>query len=120
MFYYSILQYSYSTIFMSIILSYGFGPYAFNLSTVVAGIVPNAGIMPTKTPREEEFIAGLRYRNSLLVQIESAFFQDLWVQKQKMKKFVKRQQALETVVSRVCGSKRKSVRKKNDHCFWRC
>ena len=44
-------------------------------------------------------------------QLEKAFFKGKWYQKQKMRKFCKHQKAMEDVVTRICGTKKKEQQK---------
>ena len=66
-----------------------------------------------KTEVEEDLVEAIRYRIQLLPAMHGLRFKDLWLQKQRMRKFVKRQRALETVVERFCGTSNKVKQKEN-------
>jgi hypothetical protein len=70
-----------------------------------------------KTAEVDEFLYAYAYRNSLVERLEAAFFTNLWHPKQKMRKWVKRQQALETAVAKVCGTKDHREQKKTIVAF---
>ena len=64
-----------------------------------------------KTELLAELDAGIDYRVELLGTMEQLLYDKLWSQKQRMRKFVKRQRALETVTARFCGTKNKVEQK---------
>ena len=66
-----------------------------------------------KTEVEADLVKAIRYRVALLPAMHGLRFKDLWLQKQRMRKFVKRQSALETVVARFCGTANKVKQKEN-------
>ena len=66
-----------------------------------------------KTEVEADLVKAIRYRVALLPAMHRLRFKDLWLQKQRMRKFVKRQSALETVVARFCGTANKVKQKEN-------
>ena len=66
-----------------------------------------------KTEVEADLVKAIRYRVALLPAMHDLRFKDLWLQKQRMRKFVKRQSALETVVARFCGTANKVKQKEN-------
>ena len=66
-----------------------------------------------KTEVEADLVEAIRYRVALLPAMHDLRFKDLWLQKQRMRKFVKRQSALETVVARFCGTANKVKQKEN-------
>ena len=66
-----------------------------------------------KTEVEADLVEAIRYRVALLPAMHGLRFKDLWLQKQRMRKFVKRQSALETVVARFCGTANKVKQKEN-------
>ena len=57
-----------------------------------------------KTEVEADLVEAIGYRVALLPAMHDLRFKDLRLQKQRMRKFVKRQSALETVVARFCGT----------------
>lgn len=65
-----------------------------------------------KTEVEADLIAAFKHCSALLPKMDELLFKDLWLQKQKMRKFVKRQRALETLTARFCGTTNK-VEQKN-------
>ena len=66
-----------------------------------------------KTEVEADLVEAIGYRVALLPAMHDLRFKDLWLQKQRMRKFVKRQSALETVVARFCGTANKVKQKEN-------
>ena len=66
-----------------------------------------------KTEVEADLVKAIGYRVALLPAMHDLRFKDLWLQKQRMRKFVKRQSALETVVARFCGTANKVKQKEN-------
>ena len=66
-----------------------------------------------KTEVEADLVEAISYRVALLPAMHGLRFKDLWLQKQRMRKFVKRQSALETVVARFCGTANKVKQKEN-------
>ena len=66
-----------------------------------------------KTEVEADLVEAIKYRVALLPAMHDLRFKDLWLQKQRMRKFVKRQSALETVVARFCGTANKVKQKEN-------
>ena len=66
-----------------------------------------------KTEVEADLVEAIGYRVALLPAMHDLRFKDLWLQKQRMRKFVKRQSALETVVARFCGTANKVDQKEN-------
>jgi hypothetical protein len=67
----------------------------------------------TKTCHVDTLLVSYRHQVSLWSEMERAFFgNDKWFQKTKMRKYVKTQQALETCVTKVTGTKKKSEQKK--------
>ena len=66
-----------------------------------------------KTEVEADLFAAIEYRIRLLPKMDELLFHELWSQKQRMRKFVKRQSALETVVARFCGTANKVEQKEN-------
>ncbi len=66
-----------------------------------------------KTEVDADLVEAIRFRVALLPVIRELRFKKLWLQKQRMRKFVKRQRALETVVARFCGTANKVKQKEN-------
>ena len=66
-----------------------------------------------KTEVEADLVDAIRHRVTFLPAMHCLRFEDLWLQKQRMRKFVKRQSALETVVARFCGTANKVEQKEN-------
>jgi len=66
-----------------------------------------------KTEVEADLVEAIRHRVTFLPAMHCLRFKDLWLQKQRMRKFVKRQSALETVVARFCGTANKVDQKEN-------
>ena len=67
----------------------------------------------TKTTDSEKLLKAYREQMALWPQLETAFFsKDKWYQKQKMRKFCRHQKAMEDVVVRICGTKKKEEQKK--------
>ena len=66
-----------------------------------------------KTEVEADLIKAIEYRAKLLPKMDELFFKDLWLQKQKMRKYAKGQKARETVTAKICGTKNKVKQKEN-------
>ena len=66
-----------------------------------------------KTEVEADLVEAIKYRIKLLPKMKELRFKNLWLQNQRMRKFVKRQRALETVVARFCGTANKVKQKEN-------
>ncbi|KAI8112075.1 hypothetical protein M9434_003399 [Picochlorum sp. BPE23] len=67
----------------------------------------------TKTVDIERTLAAYRKQVELWPQINNAFFHgSKWFQKQRMRKFCKRQKAMEDVVAKIAGTKNKEEQKK--------
>lgn len=67
----------------------------------------------TKTTDWRKLLNTYQEQMALWDQLEKAFFnENKWYQKQKMRKFCRHQKAMEDVVSRICGTKKKDEQKK--------
>ena len=77
-------------------------------------LCPDARRLPsTKTVVASRLLAAYAQQCALWPQIEAAFFDDtLWMQKQRMKRFVREQRAMEDVVARITGTRDKAEQRK--------
>ena len=66
----------------------------------------------TKTVDPDKLLSAYKQQVAMWDQLKEAFFDDKWFQKQKMRKFCRHQRAMEEVVTRICGTKKKEEQKK--------
>jgi hypothetical protein len=66
----------------------------------------------TKTTDSSKLLNSYREQIGMWDQLETAFFKDTWYQKQRMRKFCRHQMAMEDVVARICGTRKKEEQKK--------
>jgi transposase len=66
----------------------------------------------TKTVSIETLLAAYAHQNAQWSNIKRAYFDEHWTQKQKFKRYVKRQKALEDVVASITGTRNKEAQKK--------
>jgi hypothetical protein len=83
--------------------------YTFKMNKRMTEMCPEWRNVPTcKTHSVQRCLASYECQNSLWPQIKNAFFDEsLWYSKQRMRKFCKRQSAMEEVVSRITGTRDK-------------
>ena len=70
------------------------------------------GTPSLKTEDVDQLVAAIKYRVECMPKMDKLLFEDLWEAKQKMRRFVKRQQANETLTARFCGTSNKVEQKK--------
>ena len=66
----------------------------------------------TKTVDSDKLLSAYKQQVAMWDQLKEAFFDNKWFQKQKMRKFCRHQRAMEEVVTRICGTKKKEEQKK--------
>jgi hypothetical protein len=87
--------------------------YTRKMNKRMDAIVPEwRSMKSTKTTNTETLLQVYRVQVSLWPKVEKAFFSEKWFAKMKMRKFCKRQKALESVVARITGTTNKEAQKK--------
>jgi hypothetical protein len=86
--------------------------YTSKMNKRMSSLCPQWRNLPsTKTTDSMKLLKAYKEQMGLWDQLEKAFFKGKWYQKQKMRKFCKHQKAMEDVVTRICGTKKKEQQK---------